>query len=198
VALPTGAQLAAWMVGQRLLATIPEDLSVLDGAMAAAILAFEGATFWSPFLAGAAVTRRFDGPGGYDLYPGVGILSVNSLKVGGTLLTEDVDFFLQDRKLGRYAYQRIEFAGYVVGDRRVVEIAGVFGAAQEIPDDVLLALLSKAAAGVSTDSTSTGALKREKAGPVEYEYDVSGGATTKAAQLLATYDGAVAAWRRMV
>lgn len=197
MAYPIADELAAWMVAQRLLAAVPEDLTALETALLAAIAGWEGDTYWTPFLAEAG-TRRFDGPQGYRLFPPVGILSLSSLTVGGTALTEDDDYVLMDPKLGRYAYQSIEFTGWVAGGRRLVVATGVFGCATELPADARLAILSKAAAGISTDSTSTGALKREKAGPVEYEYDVSGGAATKVSQLEATYAAAVKRYRRMV
>lgn len=193
---PNGADLAAWMVAQKLLTEVPEDLAAQDGAIAAAASAFEADVGWGPFLAGPSETRLLDGPGGFRLDLPTAALSVTAVAIGGAPLVPNVDFFLENPVPGG-PYRTLSFAGFVPRFRRLVSVTGTFGYCLSVPADVRLALLSHAAAGFSTDTMESGAVKTMKAGPVEYDYEVSAGARLKPAQMLALYAAAVDRYRRI-
>jgi hypothetical protein len=172
----------------------------------AAVSEFETKTRWRPFLQEETEdeVRSFDAPCGSTLYPGVGLLSVTSLSVGDTPLTVNEGFWLR-HKIADGPWLAVEFAtgwSYGVGfgygpDYRKVEITGRFGYCTELPPDVELAILSHAAAAYYQwlDSGSAGAIKREKAGPVEVEFAVEAG-RDRGSMARKTFDDVVRRYRR--
>jgi hypothetical protein len=150
------------------------DLTKTDkrAAIARAIRKWEHDSGWRPFLANEEdETRIIDGPEGRMIFPTFGILSLTSFSIDGTDYVADTSYWLQSRWGDDGPYTAIEFDGYITGARRAVELVGKFGYTLTLPEDVKDALLSYAAWGLYAQITGIdGELKREKQGPVEFEY----------------------------
>jgi hypothetical protein len=141
-------------------------------AIARAIRKWETETGWKPFLANDEdETRIIDGPEGRMIFPGYGIISLTTLSVDGNEYVADTGYWLQNRYSDEGPYTAIEFDGYITGARRAVELVGKFGFTLTLPEEVKDALLGYAAYGLYPQITGIdGDLRREKQGPVEFEY----------------------------
>lgn len=154
--------------------------------LAAMIARFEELTGYRPFLGASAETEvPFDAPPPsmvLDLKGG--FWEVSEVRVGvtyastGTLLVPNRDYVLRPYEADgdNTGYTEIEFLCGVPDVPRSVRVKGKRGYARQIPDDAHLAILRGALAEcVMTAQGGEGAIRREKQGPVEYEYDTTAG-----------------------
>lgn len=148
---PSSAHLQTFLQASNLITSPPEFLETLldlDVAIQSAISEFEEAVKWYPFL-GTSQTRFYDYPSDGLLLLDSGLLTLTSLKVSGTLLTLNSNFYLIPRNasLGGRPVTAIEFnAHYFSIEKSAIEIVGTFGRFLTCPKDVFNAILAKASA----------------------------------------------------
>lgn len=199
---PTYLDLKAFLKGRGI--DICNDLSKADwqNAVSAAIEQWEYETGWDPFLANSVdETRIIDGPESSMIFPDFGIVSLTSLTIGTKLLSSTTEYWLQHRRPRSGPYMAIELAGYATGERRSVTLVGKFGYALTVPQDARDAILAKVAYDLySTITGIEGEVRREKQGPVEYEYQTPTGSDAKyqgtRGGLVRSFDEAVARYKR--
>lgn len=175
----------------------------LKDAIAVAIEKWEDDTDWHPFLAVVGEEpeeRIIDGPEGRMMFPNFGIVSLAGLGIDGNDYTLNTDFYLQ-HKITNGPYQAIETGFYVTGTRRAVTLSGVFGYTTTLPARAKTAILSSAAFALYPLITGLeGDIKREKQGPVEFEYQQASGESAgyqgKRGQLYRDYEEAVRYYKR--
>ena len=162
--MPTANDLVTYITGLGVL----DDTGVIEDTEYAAVVEaaaeeLERATGYVPFLSGADSTRYFDPPGyqrrgqtlggGRHLELGMGLVSLTSLYVdyspssAGTLLTANVDYFLEPRNAAAQGkpYEAVDFVLPQWGDPRSVAITGAWGYAATVPADAWRAVLHYAA-----------------------------------------------------
>ncbi len=154
------------------------DISVATkkAKLALAKRKWESESGWTPFLPTDEdpTTEVLNGPEGRIVFPSFGIISLTDFLVDGTEYVADEGFFLQNRFNGTGPYTQIEFDGYLTGARNSISLTGIFGYALEMPIDVKQALLSYVAYDLYPQITGIdGDVKREKQGPIEFEYQQS-------------------------
>lgn len=192
-----GSSLEAFLVQAGTVTTGELSSGLLDSLVAGALADLERDTGWKPFLA-ATRTLSFDGPvTGRWYVPGTGLLSVASLTLDDDALTEGTNFVLRPEvcKVTGLPYRWIDF-DRVSGTTNGLEITGSFGRQTTLSDDVVAALHAHAGSLYLTQvegSSGAGVVKREKQGPIEYEYD-----TAEAAGADATIKGWEAHYRFVV
>jgi hypothetical protein len=199
---PKGIDLALFLLEAKTIGSIPVTIpDSYDRFVLAAIQAFEKETGWNPFLAvpgGSAgnETRSFDVCGSRVYLP-VGLVTLDELKLRGDAMTEEEDFWLEDH---RHAppYTWIEFRNCYYG-RRVLEITGVWGYTDTLPDDVRLAILSYAAMSLSNSLSGPGGeLTKVRQDDVQYDFAASAsGGMGQIASWGQAYKAVVARYRRV-
>lgn len=198
---PDATDLAQFLLEAKVISSIPDPLpSSWEMFVQAAIHAFEKDTGWQPFLAVAAGSggneaRSFD-INGSRIYLPVGLVSLDSLTVRGDELAIGEDFWLEDNNVGP-PYTWIDFRSCFSG-RRIVEITGVWGYSDALPDDVRLAILSHAAMNLANSLSGPGGeLTRVKQDDVQYDFAASAsGGMGQTASWGQTYKSVVARYRR--
>lgn len=181
-AWPTEEEVSARVEG--LGGEVPGGVSIQD-EIDALIADFEQRTGFSPFLASGAVARRYNPPGErgdpHVLMLAGGIVTLSSLKVGistsytGSGLVLGTDYRLERLRAGG-PYEIVRFRDEQYGNSESIEIVAIEGWDSTVPLDAWIAIREKAAMNVLRSGTSSPAdVKREKAGPVEYEYSESSG-----------------------
>jgi hypothetical protein len=169
----------------------------LQGALDAASLEFERVTGWVPFGKDANDRTVFYNPPKLGTFGCVlelqrGLLSLTSLTMacnfdgtGGTALTQGTDFLLQrvdgyEGGTDNRPWTEIRFINSPVGyAARSLKVIGKFGFTDTIPADVKQAILNMAAASVVINfQGASGAIFREKQGPVEIQHDATAGRST--------------------
>ena len=196
---PVRADLAAYLQEQGMAPSPAPSDATLDRRLAAAVQGWERDSGWRPFLStGVPETRAFHASynGLVDL--GGGLLSLASVALGTTAFALGTD--LRAEAFGGDVATALTL---LRGGAGPLAVTGVWGRVAEVPPDVFEAVLARAALSfVPTLLASvggTGAVKKETAGPVTYEYDVSVASLNrgKAGALEAVYAGALEAWRRV-
>lgn len=189
---PTGAELAQFLVDSGVLASVPGDLSAYVSMAEAARLDWERDTGWSPWL-GTAETRYYDPNGSTLLDPGVGILSISCLKLGGTEQTLNEDYWLLP--YNGFPKRLISFDQVLCGDPRSIEITGTWGYQSELTQDVVRAALARGALLAVAQDYGLGGLKQEvEEGDVRYKLAKD---ESQLAQWRSVYEQAVARHRRV-
>lgn len=147
-----------------------------QAAITAAVRRWEMDTGWQPFLANSAdETRTLDGPEGRIIFPNFGIVSLTSLTIDGNAFAVNDRYWLQNQIPNGGPYTTIEVDSYLTGVRRAIVMVGKFGYTLTLPAEVKSAILSYAAWMLYPQITGLdGDVKREKQGPVEFEYQQAG------------------------
>lgn len=191
---PTGAELAQFLVDAGVLASVPGDLDLYESIAEQSRLEFERDTGWSPFLA-TGETRYWDPNGTTLLDPGVGILSVACLELGGEEQTLNSDYWLLP--YNGFPKTLIRFASPLAGEPRSVSIVGTFGYASEIPQDAYRAVITHGAALATAVLYGSGGLKSEvQEGDVRYKIDTEAG-RSQVDRWASQYRAAVKRYRRV-
>ena len=196
----TGDDLRSFLIDHRLVESCTAATAALGLFVAAGIEQFETDTGFSPFIADPTPqTLTLDIPDGLSAFPPVGIVSVASLTVDGSAMTQGTHYWLRHRhKPTSGPYQCIEFGSPLYGARGGLVLSCVVGYALELPARAKLGILSWAAAEALTKlSGPSGIVRRDETGPVKYEYDTTAGRDTPS-QLRASYEEAVDDFRRWV
>lgn len=182
MAMPTGTELAAFLVARGILTEVPADVSDMDDIMLSVVAGWERDTGWKPFLSPAGeLTRTYELQGNL-LFLECGLITVDTLEVDGNELTEGTDFWLQPANEDRKT--RILFNNLQSSQPSGIEINGHWGYTYDIDDcpDVTRALLSKGAAEYLRDIANTvvgkgGSVVELQQDDVRKKYTNSTGAT---------------------
>ena len=128
--------------------TVLETLLDYEGAISAATYDWETDTGFTPFLMGTAdEVRYFDPTNSYQLNLCAGLLTLTSLEIDGTELTENEDFYLYPLQapLERKPFSRVQFRVFQNGLPRTIVITGRWGYQETLTDDVKQAILRRSA-----------------------------------------------------
>lgn len=196
MATPTYLGLKAFLASRGLGCSDLKDVD-FKKAVANAITKFEIDTEWHPFVPAASTptTLTLSGPEGRMIFPPVGIISLASLTMDGHVQVVNTNYRLGNRFLPNQGpYTSIELDLYWSGAWGISVLSGVFGYALEWPALAEEAIYSKVAHDLYSFITGVdGDLKREKQGPVEFEYQQGKDSEYqgKRGQLLKAYDDAI-------
>lgn len=195
---PTTSDLAQFLLEAKIISAIPDPLpESWEMHLGAAIESFETDTGWIPFLGntGDNTTRSFDICGS-RLHLPVGLISLDNLLVRSDTLTEGEDFWLEDHR-SYPPYRWIDFRLCHYG-RRIVQITGVWGYTDTLPDDVRLAILSYAAMALANSLSGPGGeIVRVKQDDVQYDFASASGGLSQGASWGQRYKTVVSRYRRV-
>lgn len=196
---PTAVELAEFCVDAKLISGFPVDYTPYERAISAAIATWESDTGWTPFISAGSddedVTRTYrrwttgtmlDFQGGY-----VSITSV-TFDDEATPAVDQTDYYCEPEYGSPKRWMRF------LRLPSKVTIVGKPGYSADCPSDVKQALLSSAAAKISTLLNDIGQIVEIRQGDVGYKY-AQGNAdnpTTQYAQWMADYKGLVARYSR--
>lgn len=203
-AFPAGPELGAFLVENGYASVAPSLAGAYAGAAADA---FQRETGWVPFLRdGSDVARLFDCPEmgfpfNWRVPFAAGLLAVTSVESAwdgttGTAKTATLDYLLGGGDgTDTRPYQWLDLRHFPGRQPQSIRIVGRWGYSATVPDDVYLAVLSKAAADyVRARDGGAGNVRSVKQGPVQFDYGAAGEGPTAALDL--QYMAAVARHRR--
>lgn len=207
---PTAEDLQAFAMNAGVISA-GADLALDYGRVLSSVIAeFETDTGYVPFLA-TTQTRMYDFPypDGTILDLRCGLLSVTSVTISGTTLTNGVEYNLYplNAPLNGKPYTWLEF----VGHRRqvlpwsvpaTIGVTGSFGYAATCPEDVKHAILCKACSDLAAikSGAATGTVTSIKQDDVQINYQGNNnptGLTPQQLQLEEAYTDVVTRYRRM-
>lgn len=176
---PTDRELADFLVNAGFGGATESDVR---GMASAAAVEWERATGWRPFRADdLAATYAYDPPThGLWLELGTAFLTITQVKVNvthddptGVTLVEGRDYLLET---SQGVVQRLRFDTAFCRSPKSVRVTGRRGYCIDLPDDVFVAILARAASNASPSvQGSPGPVKRVEQGPVRYEYALEAG-----------------------
>lgn len=178
----TASELAALMVSEGFLSSVPADPSIYQDYIDAAVREWETTTGYQPFLGETVDSETYFDPPDYGkvLELRTGYISITSIEVGlsytvtsSTALTAIRDYNLRphDARARYEPYHSIEFYVSLGDGPRSIKITGKRGYDDEIHEDAWLAVAYKAIVNTAEAVTSHGAILEEiKEGPVTYKF----------------------------
>lgn len=185
---PTGADLKRYAsaMGSEIPASLDAQ-AMADQAKAE----FEEKTGYEPFLAtGDDADHVYDPPGGNLLFLRGGFVSVESVTLSGTALTDGTDYWLLPT--GRTPITRIKFAGFVWGAPGTVVVNGDAGYSETIPYDVFDAICARGAV-IALQPFGVGGLVKQGSVTI----DDSGGGEDPVQAMRGVWDRAIAKYQQV-
>lgn len=155
---PTDSEINAFIVSSGITLT-----SSLSGLSEAAKNAWELDTGWIPFLSTAQL-RKFDPNHSHILLLDNGLLDLGYVKLTGTEVTLDTDFYCYPANSEPKLWLKFNFPLY--GVSQSIAVSGNWGYSDELPADVFEALL-RCGAGIAYNLYQQGAYTRIKQDDVE-------------------------------
>lgn len=150
------------------------DCPDITDHLAAAISEFERRTGWNGYFVAQAATFYYTLTNQAKLVLDMPVISVTSLVIGGTTMTENTNFWMLPLNAARKVV--IELSAPTTSARRAVVLTGVHGYAAECPDDVNIALAEVCMAIARDIVAGAGSIddggdaEKLKQGPVEITF----------------------------
>lgn len=169
-AWPTNTELATELTAKSI--TLPSWLTAAN-VVEIVIAEWEDATGWSPWLAEASASHTYTAQGTGGIVLRSGMTTITAVSVDGTALDTSVWRAMPE---GAGRFTAVHFDGTLLSSYGTVTITGTAGWGQ-IPEAVWAAVFkrmveySAEASTTATTGATGGAVKREKVGSVEIEYE---------------------------